>query len=143
VATTTPRLGLRRPSPGDALWGSTGLNVTIDRLDAAACFTDVPGGSRLNFLETVASISLTSGHDVILGDTTGGSRNLTLPLAATVTGKAYYIIKKVAANQLNILCIGSDTVLGVGANVILVAPYQARVFLSTGGTTWIMMAGLG
>jgi hypothetical protein len=68
-------------------------------------------------------------------NTTAGSLVPTLPLASTVAGRKYTIVKTVGANNLTITPAGGDTINGA-ATLVLTSAYSAAKLVSDGGTNW-------
>lgn len=106
------------------------------------------GGGATNgsiFAYTAAPITvntvLTRAYAGITVDTTGGDVTLTLPLAASVPGKMYFIKKiDLTVNQAIIAATGSDTI-DDGTECYITSSNLPTFIMSFGGTTWYIMSG--
>lgn len=78
----------------------------------------------------VGAYTLTDMDSIIIADTSGGGFPLTLPAAATATGRIYYISKPFSANTLTINVVSGGTIDGQAS--IAISSTSAYQFFSTG-----------
>jgi len=97
--------------------------------------------SRTNIIEKTAAYTATLTDDVIKGDTAAvGAFSITLPLAATATGKIYTFIRTGAGiNALTIDGSGAETIDGAATNATMDAQYDSLTILCD-GTEWFIIA---
>ena len=95
---------------------------------------------RLRHRITTAATTLTEADDVLLVDTTGGNRTVTLPDAASVPGHEYVVKKWVAANTMTVAAAGADLIDG-SASVATTTQYAvirvASILTATGTWGWV------
>ena len=86
---------------------------------------------RYNSRVMSAAGTINDDEELILGDTTGGNRTLTLPLAKDVPGRAFFVQKTVAANTLT---VNGDTINGASSKA-WTAQYEGHWFYSVQSAT--------
>jgi hypothetical protein len=86
-----------------------------------------------------ANYTLTSSDDVILADASGGAFTLTLPAAASNTGKVFYIIRtdNTPANALTLDGNGAETIQGATTRA-LYTQYESVKIISD-GSNWAVL----
>lgn len=76
--------------------------------------------------------------DIVTGDTTSAGFTLTLPAAASSTGKIVTVVKTIAANTLTIQGAGSELINGSNT-LALTTQYSCRTLVCN-GTAWLVIA---
>ena len=85
-----------------------------------------------------AAYTATLFDDIIICDATGGAFSITLPVAATASGKVYHIKKiDVSANAVTIDGDGAETI-DDSATLILTSQYDAAQIVCDGSEWWII-----
>jgi len=95
---------------------------------------------RTNIVEKTGAYTATLNDDIIQGDTNGGAFSITLPAAATATGKVYTFIRTGAGvNALTIDGNGAETIDGAATNNTMDAQYDSLTIICD-GTEWFIIA---
>lgn len=122
-------------------------NLLLSQISQALLIISGGGGATNGsvFAYTAAPIttntSLTLANAGVTVDATSGAVTLTLPLAASVPGKMYFIKKTDSSvNQVIIAVSGADTIDGQPAYYIISSALPLMI-MSFGGTSWYMMSG--
>ena len=97
--------------------------------------------SRTNIIEKTTAYTATLTDDIIKGDTNAvGAFSITLPAAATATGKIYTFIRTgIGAAALTIDGAGAETIDGAATNATMDAQYDSLTILCD-GTAWFIIA---
>ncbi len=97
---------------------------------------------KTSTLSTTTSITNNGQYvfDVVLADATSGAITITLPTAASMSGKIFFI-KRIssAANAVTIGRTSSQTVDGVNADVTLATNYQS-LWIMSDGSNWLKLS---
>lgn len=94
-----------------------------------------PNVGRLSHVTTTTDITLTASNEVVYCDATSGAITVTLPAAASNSGRRYYIKKiDVSANAVTIDGNGSETIDETTTKV-LASQYDSAT-IHTDGTEW-------
>ncbi|MGK5091237.1 tail fiber domain-containing protein, partial [Deltaproteobacteria bacterium TL4] len=88
---------------------------------------------------TAANYSITSADGIILADTSGGARTLTLPTAVGISGRIYTIKLATAGNTLTITPNGTETIDGSATQTLSVAGDVLTIV--SDGTNWSALSG--
>ena len=83
-----------------------------------------------------------NGHHTVECDTTSNDVTLTIPLAASHTGRQYIIGKSVGANNCILARSGADTFAGVMTTYTLEGAQEALILISNGVSTWWILDGV-
>lgn len=98
------------------------------------------GYTRTNVIEKNGAYTATLADDVIKGDTSGGAFSITLPAAATATGKIYTFIRTGAGgNALTIDGDGVETIDGNATDARMDAEYDSLTIYCD-GSEWFIIA---
>lgn len=92
-------------------------------------------GVRLTVAAKTGAYTATTSDSIITGDTTSAGFTVTLPTAASVTGRIYIIKKIVAANTLTVGTTSGQTIDGVTTQALTAQWAVLRV--ASNGTNWI------
>jgi hypothetical protein len=119
-----------------------GPGVTITPAPTTITISAVPTASALN-VQTVtgSNYNVTAVNDVILVDTAGANRTITLPSAVGITGKVFYIKKISATNTMFIKSVLNQTLDGVNIDSTPLAintQYESVTLVSDGANYWII-----
>jgi hypothetical protein len=91
-----------------------------------------------NVVSKSAAYTLTSSDDVILADTTSAAFTLTLPAAASNSGKQYIIVKtNTTANLLTVDGNAAETINGIAS--VTIGNQYANLKIISDGTNWIVI----
>jgi hypothetical protein len=105
-------------------------------LDTSA--TGAPGTGVLGVNAFASSDTLTTSHTVALCDATLGAITMTLPAAASSTGRRYFIKKvDVSANAVTVDGNGAETIDG-SATAVLASQYDSIEIVCDGTQWWII-----
>jgi hypothetical protein len=103
---------------GAGTWHYATDTLTLSYSDGSAWTTILDPSGAVSVSAKTSNYTLTDSDDVILGDTTSGNVTLTLPAAASRTGRRYTVIKTVAANSLIIDGNGAETISGAATQTL-------------------------
>jgi len=125
-------------------WGNALRNDYVSQTDATAqnilSLKITVSYSRTNIVEKTGAYTATLTDDIIKGDTNLGAFTITLPLAATATGKIYTFIRTGAGvNALTIDGAGAETIDGAANNATMDAQYDSLTIICD-GTEWFIIA---
>lgn len=115
--------------------------ICADNTDGAAVWLEISPGATPNLAVTskTGTYTAASGDDVILCATAGGAFSLTLPAAASNTGKQFHIVKTDAStNLLTIDGNASETIDG-SLTQVLSNQWQSYKIVSD-GTNWVSLS---
>lgn len=101
---------------------------------------DIQGGMGLKTNTITAATTLDNTHNVVLCNT--GPYTVTLPTAASVAGKTYYI-KNIDAQGDNITIDGNSTETIDGTQTIVLWKSQDAVRIVSDGSNWHVIGGQG
>lgn len=135
--------GVAREVTGKAIYGLCTAGSASVQVDQQL----VSGGNavlsepKTNIVPNVnyqsGNYSATEYDDMIVVDTTAATRTVTLPLAASVpAGQEIIVVKAVAANTLNVVVSGSDTLKG--AAIAVTAQWAVARVKSDGVSAWVV-----
>jgi len=124
-ATVNARLGL----------GTVGKVLTSDGTDAV---WSLPTPSVLAIASTAIDLTLTSAHYTVLVDATTGNRIITLPAAASNTGRVYNV-KKIDATGFTVTIDPNAAELIDGAANKIIAAQWTNVAFQSNGTSWFIL----
>lgn len=96
-----------------------------------------PGVTYGKVVSKSASASVDTTTSVVLADSTDGNVTITLPAAATNSGRIVTVIKTVAGNNVVVDGNGSETING-SANVTMDDQYD-MVTVVCNGTAWFVI----
>lgn len=122
--------------------GNLGLNATAGsvgvRTSSPTSFLHVAGSYAGEITTISTATTLTSSHQTILADATGGAFTLTLPAASTCSGRIYRI-KRInsGANAVTVDGNGSETIDG-SLTAVFNAQYDGFTIQSN-GTNWFIL----
>ena len=113
-------------------------DVSISRTNLGVySTTETENAIALRAISTkTANYTLTSSDYTILGDATSGAITLTLPSAASHTGRLYNI-KRINAGTFTVTVASTDSIDG-GATAVLSSQY-ASITVQSNGTTWVIL----
>lgn len=90
----------------------------------------------LAWLAVSAALSLSLANQLVEVDTSGGSVNITLPLASSVPpGTPFFIAQTSTSNSVVLVRSGADTINGVGANFTFSTNGVLSAMVYSNGTT--------
>lgn len=126
-----------------AYWGATNHNYqsvsVLGTLTPTTLGVCVLSGFRNGERQITANHIATTDDFAITCDPTAGAITVSLPAANAHAGRVYVVAKTVAhANAVTIDPNGADTI--DGAATLAVANNTAVMFISDGGTNWILIA---
>jgi hypothetical protein len=87
----------------------------------------------LSITTTTADLTIDATHHTIIANCTGGAVNLTLPTAATCTGRVYYITK--SDETTNLMSFNIPLKLTESTNVPSYN-YTKRLTIQSDGANW-------
>jgi len=123
---------------GDAqlFWDTANNYLGVDKAIPSSTL-DVGGSMASAVVTLVANTALDDTHHTVLGDASGGTFTLTLPLASAAAGREYKV-KKIdsSSNVVTIARAGGDTIDGA-TSVALGSQYQAITLVSN-GSNWFL-----
>lgn len=96
------------------------------------------GGQTGGIVSKNALYTLAADDRTVLCDTTSAGFSLTLPAAASHTGRFYTIKKIVAANTCTIQANGAETI--DGANTVALTTQWSGKTIQSNGTSWFIVA---
>lgn len=118
-----------------SVFGRTGA-VTATLSDYGLDLVDGPTTSK------TANYTATTSDFAILGDATGGSLTITLPAAASNTGRLYFIKKTDSgANTVTVDGNASETI--DGATTIVLGNENEAILIICNGTAWFILSRPG
>jgi hypothetical protein len=123
---------------GDKNAAGTFTPRTVLNPSGASTF-DIKGSLAVPTVSTAVDITLDETHHTVLVDATGANRTITLPTAASATGRLY-VVKKIdaSANTVTIDPAGAELIDGA-ATKVLTAQWDSIKFQSN-GTSWFIVA---
>ena len=134
---------------GDIIYsGATGASLTYLPIGTTGQILKVASGapswapptSTLAVSNKTSGYTLTTNDDLILADSSGGSLTLTLPTAASSTGKAFYIKKTdSSSNLVNLSTVGADKVDGINTTKFATR-YDSLFLVSDGSSAWNVLS---
>jgi hypothetical protein len=100
---------------------------------------DVRGAIGLPLSSKTGAYTATATDSTLLGDTTGGAFSITLPSAASITGRVYTIKRTSAgSNNLTVATTSSQTIDG-STTYVLGSQYK-YVTVQSDGSNWVIIA---
>ena len=128
---------MSRTTPRRWFWRKQG-EVNTDRLNQSMAdlsqVVNAPARDAVTTVDAAYTVEFEDG--LILADSTGGALTVTLPLAATMTGRVV-TVKRVngGGNNVTIARSGSDTLDGA-TSLTLSSQYQSYTLQSDGSAGW-------
>ena len=128
---------MSRTTPRRWFWRKQG-EVNADRLNQSMAdlsqVVNAPARDAVTTVDAAYTVEFEDG--LILADSTGGALTVTLPLAATMTGRVV-TVKRVngGGNNVTIARSGSDTLDGA-TSLTLSSQYQSYTLQSDGSAGW-------
>lgn len=121
-----------------ATLGFTGTGGKVAKADLDT------GAKNLNITAKTANYTLLNTDDVIVATATGGAFTLTLPSAASNSGKIYFIkrLDTTLANAVTVARAGSDTILDGAASSTTTALHtigETIALMSDGVSVWYVL----
>lgn len=120
---------------------NAGAGVTITENLNDITITSAPSTALSNVATTASNYTLSpSTDDILLADSTGGTITVTLPDAATATGKRFVVKKVAAANTVEIESILNQTLDGINITsspLILTVQWESVTIFSDGTSYFI------
>lgn len=120
----------------------SGPGVTITPSGTTVTISSTPTASLLDVqIVTGTNYSATSANDLIIVDTAGADRTVTLPSAVGIEGKVFYIKKISASNTLYIKSVLNQTLDGVDIDVSPhpIAIQYESITLVSDGTNFVII----
>ena len=97
-----------------------------------------PGSSVFAYASVSTNTVLTAANGGVAVDASGGARTLTLPTAASIPGKMYFVKKTDASvNTVTVIAAGADTIDG-SATFVLTTPNEGVFIMSFGAGIWYL-----
>ena len=111
----------------------------ISAQDLRDFLISVYGSRRVD--NVTADTTLTTDHDVLAVDASGGARTITLPDRATNEGKTYTIKRTSASNNVVVSRAGTDTIEGATSKTL--GSQYATITLLAGTAVWLILSSSG
>jgi hypothetical protein len=121
---------------------TTNTRVSVGGNTAPTSTLHTLGSFSTNLASKTTTYSIAATDYTILGDTTGGAFTVTLPTAASITGRIYVIKRTSAsANNLTVGTTSSQTIDGATTKVL--GSQYACIAVQSDGTNWQITALMG
>jgi len=115
-------------------------NVGIGNASANSLL-QVSGPIATALANKTAAYTITATDSTITGDASGGAFTVTLPTAASITGRQYTIKRTNATNNITVACNGAETI--DGATTKTLGTQWAGFTVQSNGTNWVITAQMG
>lgn len=108
-------------TPADYI-GQANRFLSVDAAETKVTFVDLIGPMSLRVvIRTSVDITLTDDDDLVLVDSSGGIRTITLPAAAGRTGKTFDIKRLGTPSRVDITADGTDKIDGLATQSLTTA----------------------
>jgi hypothetical protein len=114
----------------------SGTNITLSQVGQAITINSVGVGS--NSITTVTTTYTANTFNIIQADATTGPFTVTLPIAASSTGKEY-TLKKIDSSMNAVTIHGNGAEIIDGSNTQLLNTQWSSLTVISNGTSWIII----
>ncbi len=118
----------------------TGGNVGIGAASPNSLL-QVAGPISTALTNKTAAYTVVATDSTITADASGGTFQVTLPTAASITGRQYTIKRTNATNNVTVVCNGAETI--DGATTKTLGSQWAAMTLQSNGANWVITGQMG